>query len=159
VLEWLGQAPGKKTIVLLSTGLDTSPPKETATTLQKLSASDVFLMAVSLIGGLENSNIEGKKKKGSSKSIQADAHFTESKQLLQETAEATGGRAYFPSNETELSTTFREIARMARHEYSLAYAPPVHDGKLHHIEVLVNGSGRQVNHRRAYLAPSSLPPE
>jgi len=45
VLEWLGNTKGKKTIVLLSTGVDTSPMNEPALVIQQLKISDVRLLA------------------------------------------------------------------------------------------------------------------
>jgi len=157
VLDWLAPVPGKKCIVLLSTGLDTSPSKDVAATLQRLATSDALLMAVSLTGGLENPGPADKKKKAAPKSLQTEAQFAEAHRLLKDMAESTGGRAYFPSNTTELKAAFAEIARMARHEYSLAYAPPARDGQVHKIEVQASGTVRHVNHRQAYLAPSSSP--
>jgi VWFA-related protein len=159
VLEWLGQVPGKKSIVLLSTGLDTSPPKEAASALQQLETDDVLLMAVSLTSGLGNPNPTGKKQKATPKSVQTSEQFAQANQVLKDMAESTGGRAYFPSNTNELKAAFAEIGRMARHEYSLAYAPPARDGQVHKIEVQVSGAGRHVNHRKAYLASAASAPQ
>src|ERR1700731_1236137 len=49
-LDWLAAVPGKKTIVLLSTGIDTSPPETWHIVQQKLQTSDVRILAVSLSG-------------------------------------------------------------------------------------------------------------
>jgi hypothetical protein len=78
-------------------------------------------------------------------------------------AESTGGRAYFPASAKEFSSVYTEIAQLVRHEYSLAFAPPVRDGLVHSIEVRVvagqklaanvSGSPYRVDHRQAYLAP------
>src|SRR5260370_38337611 len=46
-LEWLANVAGKKSIVLLTTGVDTSPSNELALVIQRLRASDVRLLAVS----------------------------------------------------------------------------------------------------------------
>jgi len=54
VLEWLASVQGKKTIVLLATGVDTSPSNESARAMQQLKVSDVRLLAVSLAGDLQN---------------------------------------------------------------------------------------------------------
>src|SRR6266852_8284105 len=62
VLEWLTSVPGKKTIVLLSTGVDTSPAKVSAAVLEQLTTSDVRLLAVSVAGGWQNPQAGGKKK-------------------------------------------------------------------------------------------------
>src|SRR5260370_11763512 len=48
VLEWLASVQRKETIVLLATGLDTSPPDAFAAVRQQLRTSDVLLLAVSL---------------------------------------------------------------------------------------------------------------
>src|SRR5437899_6281306 len=53
VLEWFAGVQGKKTIVLLSTGVDTSPVSEMALVMQQLRVSEVRLLAISLTGELE----------------------------------------------------------------------------------------------------------
>ncbi len=47
-IDWLAPFSGKKTIVLLSTGFDTSPPENLQTIQNKLLTSDVRILAVSL---------------------------------------------------------------------------------------------------------------
>jgi len=51
-LDWLVQLPGKKSLVLLSTGIDTSPPAATQNLLARLESSDVRILAISLGGEL-----------------------------------------------------------------------------------------------------------
>jgi hypothetical protein len=60
---------------------------------------------------------------------------------------------------------YAEIAQLVRHEYSLAFAPPVRDALVHSIEVRVNAPqtrtpntqpvAYRIDHRQAYLAPLS----
>lgn len=162
VLEWLASVPGKKTIVLFSTGVDTSPTSESARAMEQLKVSDVRLMAISLAGDLQSPQPAGKKKSPTNSSKTA-AQFEQANQLLKRMAESTGGRTYFPTNAKEFSSVYAEIAQAVRHEYSLAFAPPVRDGLAHSIEVRVDAEHRQaanasgspyrVDHRRAYLAP------
>ncbi len=164
VLEWLMSVQGKKTIVLLSTGLDTSASDETAPALQQLKTSDVMLLAVSLTGGLQNPQPVNKKKAPPKNSTQVTQQFEQADQLLKRIAESTGGRAYFPTNENEFNSVYAEIAQLVRHEYSLAFAPPVRDGMVHSLEVRVNVPltptanapvvSYRVDHRQAYLAPA-----
>jgi len=163
VLEWLGNAKGKKTIVLLSTGVDTSPMNESALVLQELKTSDVRLLAVSLIGGLQNSQPSGKKKSPAVNPSQSAVEFERANQLLKRMAESTGGRAYFPATEKEFNSAYAEIAQLVRHEYSLAFAPPERDGTVHFIQVRVGtpqapappAASYRVDHRQAYLAPAA----
>src|SRR6266850_1733938 len=164
VLEWLGNTQGKKTIVLLSTGVDTSPMNESALVIQQLKISDVRLLAVSLAGSLQNPQPVGKRKSPAANLSQSAVEFERANQLLKRIAEATGGRAYFPVTENEFHSAYAEIAQLVRHEYSLAFAPPVWDGTVHFIQVRVNsaqntvpnsaGASYRIDHRQAYLAPA-----
>jgi Ca-activated chloride channel family protein len=162
-LEWLASVQGKKSIVLLSTGVDTSPSNEAALVVQKLKINDVRLLAVSLTGGLQNPQPANKKKSAAKASTPAAQEFEQADQLLKRMAESTGGRAYFPRNSGEFSAAYAEIAQLVRHEYSLAFAPPARDGLVHLIEVRVDAPktstpnaplpSYRVDHRQAYLAP------
>jgi Ca-activated chloride channel homolog len=162
-LEWLASVQGKKSIVLLSTGVDTSSSNEAASVMQKLKINDVRLLAVSLTGGLENPQLTNKKKSSAKTSTQATQQFEQADQLLKRMAESTGGRAYFSRNANEFSAAYAEIAQLVRHEYSLAFAPPARDGLVHVIEVRVDAPktsppnpafpAYRIDHRQAYLAP------
>src|SRR5258706_1579180 len=163
VLEWLASVQGKKTIVLLTTGVDTSPSSESARAMQQLKVSDVRLLAVSLACDLQSPQPPSKKKSLAANSSKTATQFEQANQLLKRMAESTGGRAYFPANTKEFNSVYAEIAQLVRHEYSLAFAPPVRDGLVHAIEVRVeaaqkqaanaSGSPYRVDHRQAYLAP------
>jgi Ca-activated chloride channel family protein len=164
VLEWLARVPGKKTIVLLATGVDTSSPNEPALVMDQLKVSDVRLLAVSLSGGLQNAEPGNKKKSRATNAGQTAQEFEQAGELLKRMAASTGGRAYFPLNVKEFNSAYAEIAQIIRHEYSLAFAPPVRDGLVHAIEVRVNApqagtskmpvTGYRVDHRQAYMAPA-----
>jgi Ca-activated chloride channel family protein len=161
VLGWLTKVKGKKTVVLLSTGVDTSPVSEWGALLQRLKMSDVRILAVSLTGELRSPPSNRKKKNPSNNPARASPQFEEADRLLKWIAEATGGRAYFPKNANEFSAVYAEIAQLVRHEYSLAFAPAAHDGKIHSINVRVSPTvaanastpNYRVDHRQAYLAP------
>lgn len=157
VLDWLQQLPGKKTIVLISTGVDTSPNAALSALQTRLPIGDVRVLCISTSGPLRNG------KQGSKVKVQqTQEEFAAADQRLQWIANATGGRAYFPLSAKAFEETYREVAQIVRHEYSLAFAPPVADGAVHQIEVKVNSPGAQgktkaqeyrVDHRKAYQAP------
>jgi VWFA-related protein len=157
VLDWLAQVPGKKTIVLVSTGVDTSPEVDMHALLSRLETGDVVVLSISMSGPLRNG------KKGNKQQIQQTQEmFEQADAWLRALAEATGGSAYFPENAKALQETYRQVAQLVRHEYSLAFAPPVADGAVHAIDVKVDsllGSAKnnapeyRVNHRKAYVAP------
>jgi Ca-activated chloride channel homolog len=173
VLDWLAQVPGKKSVILLSTGVDTSPPSISQAVLTRLAISDVRILAVSLTGELGNPQLPGKKSSKKDKGVSdraesTTAEFAQARQLLTALAGATGGRAYFPANTKEFGEVYADIAQLVRHEYSLAIAPPARDGKVHSLEIRVNAGppsttaspapAYHVDHRRAYVAPTPSAP-
>src|ERR1700730_1661268 len=143
VLDWLAAANGKKTIVLLSTGADTSSGKGIQNLLPRVNISDVRILAVSLTGNLRNPSPGARKKPPSAKAALASQQFAEADILLRQIAETAGGQAYFPANSNELPAIFAEIARIVRHEFSLAFAPPAPDGAIHSLEVRVAAESGQ----------------
>jgi VWFA-related protein len=161
VLDWLAAVPGKKTVVLVSTGVDTSPQDVMKTLLARLQTGDVRILAVSMSGPLRNGN------KGNKQQIQQTQQALEQAHTwLKRLAESTGGRAYFPENAKAFQEAYRQIAQLVRHEYSLAYPPPIADGAVHSIEVKINlGPANpkekapqfDVDHRRSYIAPKPQP--
>jgi Ca-activated chloride channel homolog len=153
-IDSLAPLPGKKTIVLLSTGVDTSSAPNWPLIQQELSTSDVRILAVSLAGDLRKPT---KRKKLSAQEradrTQVNEVFGEADKWLQELSHSSGGRAYFPKDPKEFASAYAEIAQLIRHEYSLAFAPPAADNQLHTLKVKVKGLAYQVDHRQAYLAP------
>lgn len=158
VLDWLARVPGKKTIVLLSTGVDTSSPATIDLLQSRLQTGDVRILCVSLSAPLRNG------KEGSRKQVQQTQQaFADADARLLAIAEATGGRVFFPENAKAFQETFRQISQLVRHEYSLAFPPPVSDGAVRQLKVTVDlpeGSnkgklpGHRVDHRKAYRAPT-----
>jgi Ca-activated chloride channel homolog len=154
-VDALARYPGKKAIVLLSTGVDTSPDVNWNALLEKLQTSDVGIIAVSLSADMRK---PVRKRKLTAKEradrAQLEAGFAEGDRSLRELGKATGGRVYFVSGEKEFAATYAEIADRLRHEYSLAFVPPLLDGKVHSLRVEVKRPRVEVEHRPAYLAAS-----
>jgi Ca-activated chloride channel homolog len=154
-VDALARYPGKKAIVLLSTGVDTSPDVNWDALLEKLQTSDVGIIAVSLSADIRK---PARKRKLTAKEradrAQLEAGFAEGDRSLSELGKATGGRVYFVSGEKEFAKTYAEIADRLRHEYSLAFVPPALDGQVHSLRVEVKRPRVQVEHRPAYLAGS-----
>lgn len=173
VLDWLARVPGKKSLVLLSTGIDTSPPAAVQLLLARLRSTDVRVLTVSLGGELRVSQTTVKKRSKkvpvpSEKSQAVDEALNQADEELKAIAEANGGRAYFPETVKEFSAVFAQIAQLVRHEYNLGFVPPVRDGKIHSIDVRVTESpggsfsnvvsdppsaAYRIDHRQAYVAP------
>jgi VWFA-related protein len=155
-VDWLSSVPGKKTVVLLCSGVDTSSPSASNTVLDKLNVSDVRVLAVSLSQSVRKP-VKRKRLSSQEKEDQAflKQGFAQADQLLRQVSAATGGRAYFPKDARDFSRSYAEIAELVRHEYNLAFAPPRLDGRVHSIEVKVQHSWYHIDHRQAYLAPAA----
>lgn len=175
VVDWLLPIHGKKALVILSTGLDSSPPARLDALAQKLRADDVVIFPVALGGSLRQAS--GKKKKPARNARTAEAQSQESPQgldnplsfakadaALLSLAKITGGRAYFPASAKEFAPIYREIAAALRHQYVLGIIP-AQDGRFHSLTVqVVDSSGQpappsaksadvRVFAREGYLAP------
>ena len=161
ILDWLAPIPGKKNIVLISSGVDTSAPAAMQSNLARLQTSEVQLLAIAISGPLRAG------KNANKRQFQQTAQtFQEADAWLTTLAEATGGRSFFPENGKALQETYKQIAEIIRHEYSLAFAPPAADGALHSIDVKIDSvqnkssspadqfPNYRVAHRKAYTAPN-----
>jgi Ca-activated chloride channel homolog len=159
VLHWLAHVSGKKTIVLLSTGVDTSPQQAIEAIQTRLQTCDVRILGVSVSGPMRDGKV------GNQKQVQQTQQaFAEADARLRALSEATGGRAYFPQNAKAFPAIYKQMAQLIRNEYSLSYLPPQADGAVHSIEVKVDLPsgplknslpGYRVDHRKAYVAPKA----
>ena len=114
ILDSLAKTQGKKSIVLLSTGFDTSAPAEIDAALTRLKISDVRLLAISLSAAMrapaQQPTKEKNKKKKDKQTDEEEAQktaakaaftqqgFEEADRLLRALTDATGGQVYFPNN-------------------------------------------------------------
>jgi Ca-activated chloride channel family protein len=78
--------------------------------------------------------------------------------ILEEIAQMTGGKAFFPRSPVELEEIMTRIALELRHQYSIGYVPTnvKTDGQWHKIKVNVKGpkgmSNLKVQHKEGYYA-------
>jgi len=82
-------------------------------------------------------------------------HLTEGDKILQDLADETGGRAFYPYHVDDLDQSFQDIGDELRNQYSIAYNPTNHavDGRYHKIKIDVpDHKGYQVRARRGYYA-------
>ena len=85
-------------------------------------------------------------------------HLTEGDKILQDLADETGGRAFFPYHVDDLDQSFQDIGDELRNQYSIAYIPThsQFDGKYHRIRIEVpDHKGYQVRARRGYYAKAN----
>ena len=174
VLDWLALATGKKAVVLLTTGLDSSPPGRWDALVQKLRGEDVVIFPVALGGPLRREPGKRRKETNAEPTSQASGEssrsanpdeFAKADAALRSLATMTGGRAYFPQSNMDFAPMYHEIAAALRHQYVLGIAP-AHDNQFHTLAVEVLGASSQpdaartkhadyrVFARTGYLAPA-----
>jgi len=155
VLNWLNATPGKKTVVLIGSGVDSSPPVNLDEFKKYISSTDVRVLAVSTSRQLR------KFPKRHKHDLDERDDRAELQQILKgsdaelrDLTAATGGRVYFPKSTKDYEKTYAEITQIVRHEYNLAFVPQAQDGKLHTLTVTVKRAYR-IDHRQAYFAPAA----
>jgi VWFA-related protein len=147
-VDWLGHAPGKPSIVAMTTGIDSSAADAWPALAQKLQTSNVMVLPVALGGALRGRPIATKSERGIDPEPVRDvsAEFAEFDRALSAIAEQTGGQAYFPKSRAEFESAYRQIASLLRHEYSLGFNARAHDGRYHRIEVeVLDNRGEPLN--------------
>ena len=126
---------GRKSIVLISSGIDTFSKQTLDKARKSLQNSGVPIYAIGLMQALRIMA------EGRGMSAIATLDFLQADNQLKTFAKETGGQAYFPRFYGEFPSIFRSIAEALRGQYALTYQPasPVRDGKFHKIKVeLVN---------------------
>ncbi len=163
VLDWLAPVTGKKAIVVLTTGLDSSSPARWDSLVEKLRGDDVVIFSVALGGALRTAPVkkpkpnksapdgESSERQSIAQSISA-AEFAKADSALRSLAAITGGRAYFPQSEGAFASIYHEIAVALRHQYVLGIAP-AHDNQFHTLDVEVLGSSSHSDARQVRQAP------
>ena len=165
-IDSLSPARGKRALVILGTGLDSSSPGHWDALVQKLRGKDVVIFAVALGGVLRGAGQAPakKSKKTAQPESAADRSFANSDRALRSLATITGGRAYFPESDNDFVTIYREIAAALRHQYVIGVIPE-HDGQFHTLTVEpLDANGQPMNPpgkkpavrifaREGYLAP------
>jgi len=128
--------PVRRAVILLSDGQDNQSRVTREEAIEMAQRADVIVYTIS-------TNVSGIKQSGD--------------KILERIAEATGGRAFFPFQMTDVSNAFAEIQDELRSQYLLAYIPDdfQHDGRYRSIEIVAHQKKQfHVRSRRGYYAPT-----
>src|SRR5258705_1175587 len=108
----------RRTIILLTDGQNTSGQMKMHEAIERAQKADALIYAVGVGDSYQGGVDEGS---------------------LRRITEQTGGRAYFPHNESELRSAFAQIQRDLREQYLLAYSPSnkARDGSYRRIQIEV----------------------
>ena len=138
-VDRLKDVKGKKSIVVMASGVDTFSKHTLDQTMKELRQTDVTIFCVGLGRAYENF-VE---RYGGMGSIQR-MNYLQGDNELRTFAQMTGGFAWFPQFEGEMPDVFRSVAGFLRNQYSMAYIPTNRnrDGKFRKIKVeLVQADG------------------
>ncbi len=127
--------PVRRAIILLSDGEDNQSHVTREEAIEMAQRAEVIVYTIS-------TNISGSKQRGD--------------KILERIADATGGRAFFPFQITDVANAFAEIQDELRSQYALSYKPADFrsDGRYRTIEILAqNHKNLRVRSRRGYYAP------
>jgi VWFA-related protein len=138
--DMLAREPGRKTIIVLTDGVDTTSRMKLGDAIDEALRAEVVIYAI----GIGDPGTGGINEGG-----------------LKKLTEATGGRAVFPKGNRDLDSAFSQLEQDLRQQYLLAYEPKneATDGSFRKIEVkLKNRTEKEskelkIRHRKGYYAP------
>ncbi len=128
-LDKLDGVRGRKSILLLATGLNSFSSHTFDDVRRRLRETDTVIFCVGLA--------EGEYVRSGGTNIT----YVQSKNALNTFAKQTGGLALFPRFEGELPDIFRSVVGFLRSEYTLTFRPPPEsrDGQYHRLKVEIVG--------------------
>jgi len=125
--ERLKDVKGKKSIILVASGVDTFSKHTLDQTMKALRGSDVPVFCIGLGQAYSNFARRGMQ----------SMTFLQAENQLKTFSNETGGFAWFPQFEGEMPDIFRSVAAFLRHQYSISFSPTSggKDGKFHKVKV------------------------
>ena len=128
------ERPVRKAIIVISDGEDNQSEVSKATAIEMAQRAEVIIYAIST----DDSGLV----------LRGD-------KVLQQLAEATGGRAFFPYKMKDITRSFDAIEDELRSQYVVSYRPADFDadGRYRSIEISSLKKDLQVRARKGYFAP------
>ncbi|MBZ5528266.1 MAG: VWA domain-containing protein [Acidobacteriia bacterium] len=168
-LERLKDVQGKKSILIMASGVDTFSKHTLDQTLKLVKQTDVTIFSV----GVGKNKIEEWDARGMIRP-ETRLSFYQAENQLRSFAEITGGRSWFPQFDGEIPGIFQDLVASLRNQYNLVYTPTnrTRDGKFRKIKVelvapdggpltVVDQKGKKqkfvVYARQGYYAPKEAP--
>jgi len=141
---------GRRAVVVITDGIDTSSQKTPEEVIQRSRALDVPIYAVSVVSPLDDPTsalFVGKKERPAAAAAQGSA-------TLERYATLSGGAAFRVSDLTALQRAADRIAGELKHQYRLGWDPPAGPGRFRRVVVLTTRKGVTVRTRSGYVPPS-----
>lgn len=132
---------GRRVLVIVSDGVETTSRNDFETTIQHVLADDcqIFIVQTGLYDG-------------------ANLRALAAERRMEQLAGQTGGAVYIPKTTTELNSAFQQIAADLAHQYVLSYYPgdERRDGRFHVIDLRIRArKDVRVRARKGYYSPKA----
>lgn len=129
-VDRLKDVKGKKSILLVASGVDTFSKHTLDQTLKALRQTDVTIFCVGL-GKVFTNYLETHGYRGSA------LDYLQAENQLRTFSKETGGFAWFPQFDGELPGVFQSVAGFLRNQYTIAYTPTNRnrDGKFRKVKI------------------------
>ena len=132
---------GRRILVIVSDGIETTSQNDFATTIQKVLADDcqIFVVQTGLYDG-------------------ANLRALAAERRMEQLTSQTGGAVYIPRSTAELDLAFQQIAADLAQQYVLSYYPgdERRDGRFHVIDLRVRArKDLRVRARKGYYSPKA----
>lgn len=124
----LKDVKGKKSIVILASGVDTFSKHNLDQTMKQLRQSDTTIFCIGLGQFLTTRSNMGALR---------EMDYLQAENQLKTFAKETGGYAWFPRFEGEMPGIFSSVAGFLRNQYSISYSPSnrTRDGKFRKVKI------------------------
>ena len=139
---------GRRAVVVLTDGVDTSSQKTADDVIARSRALDVPIYAVSVVSPLDDPgspSFLGKKDAGEARAAA---------ETLARYSEQSGGAAFRVSNVAGLNIAAQRIASDLKHQYRLGWDPSQGPARFRRVVVSTTRKGVTVRTRSGYLPPS-----
>lgn len=137
--EMLGQREGRRVMILITDGNDTTSKAGYHDAREAVTAVDatLFALVVRPIAGESGRSVRGE-------------------HVLISLSELTGGQVFFPAGAKELDRFFGELSDVLRTQYIIGIvpSPPGREEEYRSLEVRVSGGDYFVRHRKGYYTRS-----
>jgi len=131
-VDRLKDVKGKKSILVLASGIDTFSKHTLDQTMKALRGTDVTIFSV----GVDKPIMNWLELHGALGSMR-ELNYLQAENQLKTFSQMTGGFAWFPQFDGELPGIMRDVTEFLRHQYSITYTPTnrATDGKYRKIKV------------------------
>ncbi|HUK90809.1 MAG TPA: VWA domain-containing protein [Blastocatellia bacterium] len=144
----LSKVDGRKAIIMLTDGDDTSSSYTYRQALDAVIHSDTVVYVVS------KARLFMKEYKSFPPAVR---EFEKAEAVMTDLCDRTGGEIFSPMNDDEMTDMYGKVAKELKNQYIITYTPKndAHDGSMRHVRVYLTRPGYAARTRESYYAPNS----